>query len=175
MERRNRRNYGALRSTRLLSNRHHRPPHRPHPCDCDCGCHFYRPEWAQNCQHALLTAGGEVTAGAGEAITFTGSCGCNCDNHVLLLEPGIYYAHYTLHMPGDQVVNSDIHLMLDDQILPHSLIHIEHNSDTAEHATGHAMFEICFPTHLHLVTQQHLNIRTDGAEPLITLAVFRIG
>lgn len=172
MERRTRASFGALRATHLLDRRYHRPPLRPHPCEP--GCDFYRPEWVQHCQHALLTACGEVVAGEGEAITFTGSCGCECGDHVLLQEPGIYYAHYTLHMPGDQAVYGNTHLMLDDVPLTDSLIRIEHSGALTEHASGHAMFAVSHPVCLRLICQQALTLRNDTPAPLITLAVFRL-
>ena len=172
MERRNRRPFGALRATHLLDHRHHRPPLRPHPCEP--GCDFYRPEWAQNSRQALLTARGEIAVEAGDAVVFTHSCGCECGDHVYLQEPGVYYAHFALHMPGGQTVNGHMHLALDDHPLPDSLIRLEHAGALTEHASGHAMFYIDHPTCLRLVPQQALNMRTDDPEPLITLAVFRI-
>lgn len=172
MERRTRTSFGALRATRLLDRRYHRPPLRPHPCEP--GCDFYRPEWAQQCPHALLTACGEIHADEGDAITFTGSCGCECGDHVLLQEPGIYYAHYTLHMPGDQALYSNMHMMLDDQPLPDSRIRIEHSGARTEHASGHAMFIVHHPTCLRLVTQQSLHLHTETPEPLITLAILHL-
>lgn len=168
MDRQNRRNMGALRSTHLMEHRHRRPNAR----DCRCGCDFYQPEWLRRSDRVIAVAHNAVCHRPGEAVCFTHGC---AGDAITLHTPGIYYAVYTLHMPGNQPVHTELQLTLDGCPLPESRLHIQHNCDTHEHIVAHAMFEICRPACLQLVTREHLNLHTDGDEPLITLAVFRIG
>ena len=166
MDRQNRRNSGA---TRTVS---HQPEHRRRRNrSCCCGCDFYQPEWMQHSNHALAVANCNVCHGSGEPICFTD--GCRGDA-IALYTPGIYYAVYTLHMPDHQPVHTQLQLALDDQLLPESHTCIDHDGDHPAHVTGQAMFEICHPTCLRLITRCPLNLQACCEEPLITLAVFRI-
>lgn len=166
------RTLGALRSTRLLENRHHH-----HCCHDRPGekCDFYRPEWLNGPDYALLTAREEVNACENEALSFDERCGCGERDHVLLTTPGIYYATYTVHMPEEQQAHTDLALHLENRMLRDSHIHLDHDGDHQEHAMAHAVFEVNNTARLHLRTRQTLHLRSERHEPIVTLAVFRIG
>lgn len=163
---------GALRSTRLMENRRRQ-------CDNDRSCDgddlFYRPEWLNGQDFALLAAFCEVCADEGEAICFEEHCGCGESDHVLLTTPGIYYAAYTVHMPEGQEVHTDLALHLEGRMLRDSHMHVDHDGSHQEHAMAHAIFEVRGTQRLHLRTRQRLHLSSQRRESAVTLAVFRIG
>lgn len=162
---------GALRSTRLLENRHRHCCHgRP-----DEKCDFYRPEWLNGQDYALLAAYEEVNADNGDALCFEERCGCGQSDHVLLTTPGIYYASYTVHMPEDQNLCTDLALHMENRMLRDSHMHIDHDGSHQEHAMAHAVFEVRGTSRLQLRTRQDFRLRAQRHEPIVTLAVFRIG
>ncbi len=173
MDRPNRdRTLGALRSTRLLENRNHCQCCHERTCE---QCDFYRPEWLNGPDFALLTAREEVRAEENEALCFEEHWGCGERDHVLLTTPGIYYAAYTVHMPEGQRVHTDLALHLENRMLRDSHIHIDRDGAHQEHAMAHAVFEVNHTARLHLRTREPFHIRSERHEPLVTLAVFRIG
>lgn len=166
MDRQNRRDPDTPRENRIL-RRHRRRP--PQPC---CGCDLYQPQWLTGTDRTMAVVTGGIAAGPGEAITFTD--GCDSGDTIRLHGPGVYYAMYTLAVPGDSEANIRLFLHLDGTPLPESCLHID-NGDGARHACAQAMFEIDQPATLQLITALPLRLQYDGPCPLISIAVFRIG
>lgn len=162
---------GALRSTHLMENRH-RSGHCDHSGEQD---RFYRPEWLNRQDFALLTAFDEVDAKAGEAICFCERCGCGQRDHVLLTVPGIYYAAYTLHIPEGQELNTELALDLENRMLSESHLRIRHDCGQEEHVMAHALFEVRDTSRLFLRTRCDFHLCGERNEPIVTLVVFRIG
>lgn len=162
MDRQNRGNTGALKSTGLMRRRHVHPPCPPRPC----GCGMYQPEWLTGMDRTMAVVTGGILAEAGEAIAFTD--GCDTGNTVRLHGPGIYYAAYTLCLP-EALPPESFCLHLNGQPLPESC------TGGSAHAFAQAMFTVDSPAELQLVSRVPLALQGECACPLITLAVFRIG
>lgn len=129
-------------------------------------------------QYASLYIPDTLTVPAGGPLPFTslvltGAFSYNAQNQLVILQPGIYRAVYTLNIPAGAVVDTTLQLMVGNRMLPGAQISVTHGAnDGTVTITGQALFESGYATPLELLSSSALSL--VGENPGDVLATLTI-
>lgn len=98
------------------------------------------------------------------AVTLTKAFSYNAENQLIILQPGVYKAVYTLQIPAGAEVNTTLQLLLNGIPVPGSQVSITHDADDGSVTiTGQAILESGYAVPLELVSSAPLNF--GGVNP----------